>query len=93
MSKLGITKSAEPLDWCGWPLAVPTVIVGAVGSKLIVGVFFEKYNILAQEYMIAVWYLLRCANTYFLKCIQVLGIRMSAVVPLGSLPAFVPTFL
>ena len=55
--KLGIPKSAEPIYWCGWPLAVPTVIVGAVGSKLIVGVFFEKYNILAPEYMIEVWYL------------------------------------
>ena len=42
VGKLGIPKSAEPLDWCGWPLAVPTVIVGAVGSKLIVGAFFEK---------------------------------------------------
>ena len=40
--RLGIPKSDEPLDWCGWPLAVPTVIVGAVGSKLIVGAFFEK---------------------------------------------------
>ena len=40
VSKLGIPKSYEPLDWCSWPLAVPTVIVGAVGSKLIVGAFF-----------------------------------------------------
>ena len=40
--RLGIPKSAEPLDWCGLPLAVPKVIVGAVGSKLIVGTFFEK---------------------------------------------------
>ena len=40
--KLGITKSAETLDWCGWTLVVPTVIVGAVGSKFIVGAFFEK---------------------------------------------------
>ena len=42
VGKLVIPKSAEPLDWCGWPLAVPTVIVGAVGSKFIVGAFFEK---------------------------------------------------
>ena len=35
-------KSAAPLDWCGWPLAVPTVILGVVGSKLIVGTYFEK---------------------------------------------------
>ena len=42
VGKLGIPKSDEPLDWCGWPLAVPTVIVGAVGSKLIFGAFFEK---------------------------------------------------
>ena len=42
VSKLGITKSAEPLDWGGWPLAVPTVIVGAVGSKLIFGSFFDN---------------------------------------------------
>ena len=42
MGKLVIPKSAEPLDWCGWMLADPTVIVGAVGSKLIVGAFFEK---------------------------------------------------
>ena len=40
--RLGIPKSEAPLDWCGWPLAVPTVILGAVGSKLIVGAFFEK---------------------------------------------------
>ena len=40
--ELVITKSAEPLDWCGWSLAFPTVIVCAVGSKLIVGAFFEK---------------------------------------------------
>ena len=55
MGKLGIPKSAEPLDWCGWPLAVPTVIVGAVGSKLIVGAFFEKYNPLALESIMVVW--------------------------------------
>ena len=42
VGKLGITKSAETLDWCGWPLAVPAVILGAVGSKLIVGTVFEK---------------------------------------------------
>ena len=42
VGKLGILKLAEPLDWCGWPLVVPTVIVGAVGSKWIVGAFFEK---------------------------------------------------
>ena len=29
--RLGRPKSAEPLYWCGWPLAVPTVILGAVG--------------------------------------------------------------
>ena len=40
--RLGIPTSAAPLDWCGWPLAVPTVILGAVGSKLIVGAFLEK---------------------------------------------------
>ena len=39
---LGRPKSAAPLDWFGWPLAVPTVILGAVGSKLIVGACFEK---------------------------------------------------
>ena len=39
---LGIPKLAKPLDWCGWPLAVPAVIVGAVGSKLIIGAFFEN---------------------------------------------------
>ena len=39
---LGIPKSAAPLDWCGWPIAVPTVIVGAVGSKLIFGSFFDN---------------------------------------------------
>ena len=42
VGKLGIPNSAEPLDWCGWQLAVPTVIVGVIGSKLIVGAFFEK---------------------------------------------------
>ena len=42
VGKLGIPKSAEALDWCGWPLAFSTVIIGAVGSKLIVGAFFEK---------------------------------------------------
>ena len=42
MDKLGIPKSEEPLDWCGWSLAVLTVILGAFGSKLIVGAFFEK---------------------------------------------------
>ena len=42
VGKLGIPKSAEPLDLCGWPLAVPTVIIGAVESKLIVGALFEK---------------------------------------------------
>ena len=40
--KLVIPKSAAPLDRWGWPLAVPTVIVGVVGSKLIIGAFFEK---------------------------------------------------
>ena len=40
--KLGIPNSAEPLDGCSWPLEVPMVIVGAFGSKLIVGAFFEK---------------------------------------------------
>ena len=35
-------KLAAPLNWCGWPLAVPTVTLGAVGSKLIFGAFFEK---------------------------------------------------
>ena len=53
--RLGIPKSVAPLDWCGWPLAVPTVILGAVRSKLIVGAFFEKYNPLAPESMMAVW--------------------------------------
>ena len=42
VGKLGMTKSAEPLYWCGWPLAVPTVIVGAVGSKFIVGAFLRS---------------------------------------------------
>ena len=37
--RLGRPKSATPLNWCSWPLAVPTVIFGAVGSKFIVGVF------------------------------------------------------
>ena len=41
-SKLVIPKSADALDWYGWSLAVPTVIVGAVGSKLIVGAFFRS---------------------------------------------------
>ena len=40
--RLGRTKSVEPLDWCGCLLAKPTVILGAVGSKLIVGAFFDK---------------------------------------------------
>ena len=40
--RLAIPKSADPLHWCGWSLAVSTVIVRAVGSKLIVGAFFEK---------------------------------------------------
>ena len=40
--RLGRPKLAARLDWCGWPLAVPTVILGVVGSKLIVGAFFEK---------------------------------------------------
>ena len=44
-----------PLDWCGWPLAVPKVILDAVGSKWIVGAFFEKYNPLAPESMMAMW--------------------------------------
>ena len=38
--KLGIPKSDKQLYWSGWLLAVPKVIVGAVGSKLIVGAFF-----------------------------------------------------
>ena len=42
VGNLGIPKLAEPLDWCSWPLAVPTVIVGTVGSKLIIGAVFEK---------------------------------------------------
>ena len=42
VGKLVIPKSDEPIDWCGWPLAVPMVIVGAVGSKLIIAAFFEK---------------------------------------------------
>ena len=29
--RLGRPKLAAPLDWCCWPLAVPTVILGAVG--------------------------------------------------------------
>ena len=42
VGKLGIPKLAESLDWCGWSLSVPTVIVGAVGSKLIFGSFFDN---------------------------------------------------
>ena len=42
VGKLGIPKSDEPLDCYGWLLAVPLVIVCDVGSKLIVGAFFEK---------------------------------------------------
>ena len=53
--KLGRPKSAAPLDWCGWPLAAPTVILGAVGSKLIVCACFEKYKPLAPESTMAVW--------------------------------------
>ena len=53
--RLVILKSEAPLDWCGWPLAVPTAILGAVGSKLIFGAFFEKWNPLAPESMVAVW--------------------------------------
>ena len=52
---LGRPKSAAPLNWRGLPLAVPTVILGAVGSKLIVGAFFEKYKPLASESTMAVW--------------------------------------
>ena len=52
---LGRNKSEEPLDWCGWPLAVPTVILGVFGSKLIVGAFYENYNPLAPESAMAVW--------------------------------------
>ena len=40
--RLGRPKSAAPLDWFGCPLAVPTVILGVVGSKLIFGACFEK---------------------------------------------------
>ena len=40
--RLEIPKAEAPLDWCGWTLAVPTLILGAVGSKFIVGAFFEK---------------------------------------------------
>ena len=40
--RLVIPKSAAPLDRCGWPLPVPMVILGAVGSKFIVGAFLEK---------------------------------------------------
>ena len=40
--RLGITKSAAPLYWWFLPLTVPMVILGAVGSKLIVGAFIEK---------------------------------------------------
>ena len=43
--RLGRPKLAAPLDWCGWSLAVPTVILGAVGSKLIVDVFFLRSRI------------------------------------------------
>ena len=52
---LGRPKSAAPLDWYGWPLTVTTVILGAVGSKLIVGAFFKKYKPLAPESTMAVW--------------------------------------
>ena len=50
--RLGRPKSVAPLDWCGWPLAAPTVILGAVGSNLIVG---KKYKPLAPESTIAMW--------------------------------------
>ena len=40
--RFGRHKSEAPLNWCGWPLAVPTVILGAVGSNLIFGACFEK---------------------------------------------------
>ena len=53
--RFGILKLAAPLYWCGWSLAVPTVILGAVVSKLIVGAFFGKYNPLALESMMEVW--------------------------------------
>ena len=44
--RLEIPKSDEPLDWCGCPLAVSTVIVRAFGYK---------YNPPHPESMIAVW--------------------------------------
>ena len=42
LGKLGIPKSDDPLDWCGWPLAVPTVNVGSVRSNFIVGAFLRS---------------------------------------------------
>ena len=61
---LGRPKLAAPLDWWGWPLALHTVTVGAVGSKLIKGASLEKYNPLAPESTITVRSLLlrRCCN-------------------------------
>ena len=86
MGKLGIPKSDEPLDWCGWPLAVPMVIISAVGSKLIVGPFFYKYNPLAPESTSAVWLL-------WLSCLRNLkgggGLRLTVGEGLFALKLFI----
>ena len=54
VGKFGRPKSSVTPYWWGWPLAVPTVTVGVVASKLITGASLEKYNPLAPESTISV---------------------------------------
>ena len=57
---IGIFSSAVPVDCWTCPVAVPTLIFGAAGLKLIWGADGPKYRLLAPESTIAVLCMLAC---------------------------------
>ena len=57
---IGIFNSAVPVDCWTFPVAVPTLIFGAAGLKLMWGAACPKYRLLAPESTIAVLCMLAC---------------------------------
>ena len=57
---IGMLSSAVPVDCCTCPVAVPTLIFGAAGLKLMWGADGPKYRLLAPESTIAVLCMLAC---------------------------------
>ncbi len=50
----GMSLPVVSIDWCHWPVAVPTVTFGAFGLKLLIGASGAKQILLALESTIAV---------------------------------------